>query len=85
MDKWGRLTTGHRHVAAEKQKECPKCGSKRMARIQYGLPAYDAKMERDIAAGKLVLGGCCITGDDPRWQCADCGVQVWDEFRPLAR
>jgi len=53
-------------------KKCPKCGSDSIAEILYGLPAYDEQMERDLEAGKIVLGGCCIFDDSPRWHCNKC-------------
>lgn len=80
MNKWlwqGRTHAGPRQVAAEKPKRCPNCGSTQVARIQYGEPAFDAKLEREMAEGRVVLGGCCVTDDDPSWQCVDCGEQMW--------
>lgn len=26
--------------------------------------------------GRVVLGGCCITGDDPAWRCVVCGASI---------
>lgn len=50
--------------------ECPKCGSENIAEILYGLPAFDDKLERDLADGKVVLGGC--EDDTKRWHCNSC-------------
>jgi len=50
---------------------CPECGSKRVVPIAYGLPGPD--LEREALAGKVRLGGCVITGDDPAQACQDCG------------
>lgn len=60
-----------------KPKKCPACGSSRIAEILYGMPAFSAKLERDLNAGRIVLGGCCVTNDDPKWQCADCQMPVY--------
>jgi len=51
---------------------CPECGSGPIARILYGMPSPDAKLMRDIDEGRIVLGGCCVTDNDPRWQCTAC-------------
>ncbi len=50
---------------------CPKCKSKKVLPIVYGLP--DKNLAREAEQGKVVLGGCCIGDDDPRWSCGDCG------------
>src|SRR5437867_5343122 len=54
---------------------CPACGSGRLARIVYGLVPPDAMGElRDaLDRGKIVLGGCLMTGDNPAWRCRACG------------
>ncbi|GAA4106244.1 hypothetical protein [Zhongshania borealis] len=65
------------YVSERKPRKCPKCGGKRIAQIFYGMPAFDEKMEADLQAGKIVLGGC-----DPgllwdaHWQCVDCDAQI---------
>ena len=55
-----------------KPDKCPECGSKKVASILYGLPMFDEELKRRINAGEIVLGGCCVTGDDPLWRCVDC-------------
>jgi hypothetical protein len=32
----------------------------------------------DMEAGRVVLGGCCVTEDDPKWQCADCEAVIYE-------
>lgn len=27
---------------------------------------------RELDAGRIVVGGCVITGSDPQWQCTSC-------------
>lgn len=60
-----------------KPRKCPVCGSFRIAEILYGLPEFSAKLKRDLDAGRIILGGCCITNDDPKWQCADCQMAIY--------
>ncbi len=52
--------------------KCPKCGSAKVASILYGLPMFNEKLERELESGEVTLGGCCITDDDPLWQCIAC-------------
>ena len=52
---------------------CPKCGSDSVAAILWGMPAYSEQLESDLEEGRVVLGGCCVTGDDPEWHCNACG------------
>lgn len=56
--------------------KCPKCGSKKLAPILYGMPAFDEEMKRKLDNKQLVLGGCCITGADPQFHCFGCGKDV---------
>ena len=54
---------------------CPKCSSRKVASILYGLPRFDEELERSIDVGGIVLGGCCIFGEDPTWHCNTCRHQ----------
>lgn len=57
---------------------CPKCQSEEAIPILYGYPnetAIQAAKE-----GKIKLGGCCVTGYDPRFYCKQCH----QEFDPEA-
>lgn len=47
------------------------CGASEVLRIVYGLP--DVELAEEAELGKVALGGCVITGEDPEWQCAKCG------------
>ncbi|MBM3911214.1 MAG: hypothetical protein FJ356_06155 [Thaumarchaeota archaeon] len=52
---------------------CTKCGSKNTVRIVYGYPS-----EKTLVAakyGKVILGGCIISNNDPAWYCNDCQNQ----------
>ncbi len=60
-----------------KPKKCPECKSNRIASILYGMPAYTDQLEEDLRLGKVILGGCEVTLNDPKWQCADCGIELF--------
>ena len=55
-----------------KPRKCPNCGFKPLGNILYGYPIFDEKLKKDLESGKVVLGGCCIGGLDPAWQCSKC-------------
>ena len=55
------------------EKQCPKCGGMDIARILYGLPLEELLQDKKVKQKKIVLGGCCVTGDDPKLECNDCG------------
>lgn len=63
--------------ASSKPPTCPTCGSKVIAEIQYGLPAF-IDLEA-IESGRIVMGGCCLTGDDPLWRCVACDQPIHAE------
>ena len=47
---------------------CPQCGSRDGVReIDWGFPAPE------LDQSKYVMGGCCISDDDPEWACIECG------------
>ena len=62
-----------------KIKNCPNCNSPRIATIQYGYPRFSKELEQDLAEGKIVLGGCCITDDDPDYKCVECGAYIFSK------
>lgn len=55
------------------KRKCPRCGSNDIAEILRGLPVYSIELEKAIADHKIILGGCCITGNDPSAHCNSCG------------
>lgn len=57
------------------ERVCPDCGSNRQALIFYGLPEFTDDLRARLEAGSIVLGGCCISGEDPEWHCLDCRRQ----------
>jgi len=52
-------------TSKKKPKKCPACGSKKVAKILWGLPAFSPELEIDLKEGKIVLGGCIISDNDP--------------------
>lgn len=65
LDEWSGI------VIAPRPSRCPQCGSEKVKRIDYGLPAEEDPTpveERDY-----VMGGDCFDFDSPRWHCGDCG------------
>lgn len=57
----------------DRRPACPECGSYGVAAILWGMPAFSEQLERDLDEGRVVIGGCCVTGVDPEWHCNDCG------------
>ena len=53
---------------------CPACGGS-LIPILYGLPSPEGveAMER----GEVALGGCLVTGDDPKFRCLSCQAAYW--------
>lgn len=44
--------------------------------ILFGFPtdeAFEAAQQ-----GEIALGGCVVSGDDPRWECSSCGTRWRD-------
>ena len=54
--------------------KCPACGRRKGALIAYGLPSPEDwdEIKKRMDAGAMVLGGCCVTGEDPEYKCAAC-------------
>jgi DNA-directed RNA polymerase subunit M/transcription elongation factor TFIIS len=59
-------------LEATHKKECPDCGAKNTAFILYGLPSFDKLLEQDLDNGLIVLGGCDLFEDNPKFQCNEC-------------
>ncbi len=53
--------------------KCPECHSTDIAKILYGMPVMNEKMQKDISNGKIVLGGCCLDESNPVYHCNKCG------------
>ncbi|MFA6291434.1 MAG: hypothetical protein WC637_06600 [Victivallales bacterium] len=66
-----------RYTASKKPSACPNCGKKTVVPIAYGYPTQETFHK--IRQGKLLSGGCCVSGDDPEWGCTDCGIEIYNE------
>jgi hypothetical protein len=51
---------------------CPRCGSPTVAKILYGYPAFSQKLQADLDAGRVVLGGCVVWEGRPDHACTSC-------------
>lgn len=38
------------------------------------MPAFSEDLERDLEEGRIVLGGCVISIENPRWHCNECSM-----------
>ena len=68
-------------TSKRKPQECPSCGSKKVATILWGYPEFSSKLEKNLKEGKIVLGGCDVSDNDPEWQCVDCKVEIYRDRR----
>ena len=50
---------------------CPKCQSTNRGRILYGRP-WKKMIKEELKRKEIVLGGCRVTYNDPKWQCNEC-------------
>jgi hypothetical protein len=60
-----------------KPKYCPSCRHTPVADIVYGLVSLDEELNQQLEAGLVTLGGCCVSDNDPAWECSQCGWQGW--------
>ena len=52
--------------------KCPKCKSDNIASYQYGLVEMDPELKKDLDKGKIVMGGCFYSEDNPQLHCNQC-------------
>lgn len=70
-------------VVKHKPRKCPLCKGTRIASYQYGLPAFSEKLEKDLREGRVVLGGCNVDPENPRWRCVSCGTDFATKMETL--
>lgn len=58
-----------------RQKKCPSCDSTNIATILWGLPMDSPELNSELQSKKIVLGGCCVGSNDPKWECNDCSFR----------
>ena len=68
-------------IRVKKPAECPSCGHAPFSEIGWGYPVHSVELGRDLESGRVVLGGCVVSGDDPVWACSECGTQMWSDGR----
>jgi len=62
----------------DKPSQCPRCQARSLAFILYGMPDLsDAALQRELKAGKIVLGGCLVDDRNPQWQCCKCQAYIY--------
>lgn len=61
--------------------KCDFCGSEHCAKILYGRIHETEQLRKDLATGKVVLGGCMVYDGMPEWRCLTCGK----EWRPITK
>lgn len=64
---------------AEISVKCEKCGSDKITEISYGLPGWltvdderDPRIKELLNERLIVLGGCIISADSPKYFCRNC-------------
>lgn len=63
--------------------KCSKCGFRPISKIIYGYPSYDNKTQEALKSKKIVLGGCCVSLENPLWYCTSCNTNFYLEIEPL--
>ncbi|MBI5021899.1 MAG: hypothetical protein HZB59_10730 [Ignavibacteriales bacterium] len=53
-----------------RKSDCPKCHSKKVAEIFYGL--IPSEFAQKIIGDGDMLGGCIISPNSPKWRCKSC-------------
>ncbi len=66
-----------RYEFKRKPRRCPACGHVPVGTILYGLPALPPELEKGMADGTVVLGGCVLELDQPTWECSHCQTSMY--------
>lgn len=72
------MSDKQRFTATRRPRVCPACGKAKVVKIVYGLPTPDAAEDAD--AGRIILGGCCLTEIGPAWGCLACSANIYRVF-----
>jgi hypothetical protein len=64
-------------IVTRKPGKCPVCKSTKIASYMYGMPAYSEGLMKEIDEGKIILGGCCISDNDPSFACMECKTDFY--------
>ncbi len=77
LSQWASLIFKSREEASINRKNCPSCGSTTgLRKYIYGMP------DGPVDESKYLIGGCCITGNDPTHECIECGHQIFKKPNP---
>ena len=66
-----------RYESKEKPDKCPNCGAP-VYEILYGMPVMSEEEYFNTYHEHVIYGGCCISEDDPEWQCRKCGAEIFN-------
>lgn len=61
------------------RRRCPACRARGLVPIMYGMPT--SEVWGDVRLGRIAIGGCVISVDDPDRQCIECDVRVYADGR----
>ncbi len=64
-----------------KPKHCPWCNSNLVAEIIHEINSLTPAVEQDLNDRKAVLGVNLKGRANPKWQCMDCGAQIYGPDR----
>lgn len=59
-------------------RKCPRCGEE-LLEIIYGMPG--SELFEASERGEVILGGCCISGDDPAYHCKKCKINYSQDLK----
>jgi hypothetical protein len=59
----------------KKPSKCPSCDSTDIALILWGLPIWNSDLDSASEKREMVLGGCCVSNNDPKWECTNCSFR----------
>lgn len=71
------MKTSPRIERSTKPRRCPNCGHSPLASILYGYIGIDDGVDKKVEEGRIVFGGCCVSDDDPKWECTNCGQRIY--------
>ena len=64
-----------------KPKRCPRCNSNLVAEIIHEINSLTPAVQQDLDDRKAVLGVSLKGRENPKWQCIDCGAQIYGRER----
>jgi hypothetical protein len=62
---------------------CPRCGSSEVAWILRGEPAMSDRLQADLDAHRVILGGCLVWPDQSDHRCRACRLDFRGDGRPV--